>query len=97
VNCNDFADTGERFNTPIVESLNMFTALTKESIDLNVCPGIHFSAERDGGSGELPITPVLPIESEAMLVLIQNFLAAAAGNRNQRTRFDYRAAAVNWT
>jgi hypothetical protein len=95
VNCNDFADTGERFYTPIVESFNMFTALTKEAIHSNLSPGMQFIAERDGSSGELTITAVLPIESGPMLGVINNSLAAA-GNRNQRTRYDYAAAAVTW-
>jgi hypothetical protein len=95
VNCNDFSDTGERFHTPIVERMNMFSARNKEPIDLNLSPGMQLSAERDGSSGELPITPVLPCESEQVADLIHNSPVAAAGNRNQRTRFDYVAAAVN--
>jgi hypothetical protein len=38
---------------------------------------------------ELPITPVLPCKANLMLELMHNSPLAAAGNRNQRTRFDY--------
>jgi hypothetical protein len=85
VNCNDFPDTGERFYTPIVESMNMFSALTKDPIDLNLSPGMQFSVERDESSAELPITPVLPCEATRMLEWIHNSRLPAAGNQNRRT------------
>jgi hypothetical protein len=53
----------------------MISTLTKDPIDLNVSPGMQFSAERDGSSGELPITPVIPCEAFPMLELIHNQLA----------------------
>jgi hypothetical protein len=67
----------------------MISTLTKDPIDLNVSPGMQFSAERDGSSGELPITPVIPCEAFPMLELIRNRrpLAAATGQSEPANTF----------
>jgi hypothetical protein len=90
VNCNDFADTGEGFYTsmPIVDSISLFSTLTKDASDLNLSPGMQFGAERDESPVELPIIPVLPSEASLMLELIQDSPLAATSNRNQGTCSD---------
>jgi hypothetical protein len=87
VKCHDLADTGKHFFTSIriVDISNQFLSLIKDASDLILSSAV-----------QLPITPFFPCEANLMSELTHNSPVAAAGNRNQRTRFGYAEAAVNW-
>jgi hypothetical protein len=78
LNIHDFADTLERFYTPIAQSMSLL-ADNIDGGDVNVSEGMKFSAQRDGTFG-IPFTPILDCECDLMLQRIAVF------SRNSSTR-----------
>ena len=96
-NVHDYKDTGEKFYTPIVQSMPRPGAEgTNNEPDVNeaLSPGMEFSAERDGTV--LPFTPVLRSEETSVLELIALFSGNTERSVNQRTSCDYESAAETW-